>query len=127
MLTTTFAKPYTMELTMPVKSNEPSQVNIGSHYHCARQTASGALLPRAEFAAGQTVPLPSCKPPLSPPTASGRPCGPRSSSAPALVVLIKPAAEAKYQDMVDILDEMNITPPAEIRPRQDHPGRPQPS
>ena len=26
MLTTTFAKPYTMELTMPVKSNEPSSV-----------------------------------------------------------------------------------------------------
>jgi hypothetical protein len=33
----------------------------------------------------------------------------RMRQQPGLVVLIKPSAESKYQDMVNILDEMNIT------------------
>jgi biopolymer transport protein ExbD len=32
----------------------------------------------------------------------------RMRQQPGLVVLIKPSADSKYQDMIDVLDEMNI-------------------
>ena len=109
MLTTTFAKPYTMELTMPVKSKEQPvamskamTIILGKdhrvHYYF------GLNAPK-----DKTVPTPELK------TTSFAADGIRQAlltrlrQQPSLVVLIKPSADSKYQDMVDILDEMNIT------------------
>jgi biopolymer transport protein ExbD len=110
MLTTTFAKPYTMELQMPVKDPKTTPVALSKaltiilgkdhrvHYFFglnAPQDKSVAVpeLKTTTFAADgiQSV------------------LRTRLQQEPGLVVLIKPSADSKYQDMVDILDEMNIT------------------
>ena len=110
MLTTTFAKPYTLELTMPVKSPVATPVADGKaltiilgkrhqvHYF------SGLNAPQ-----DKSVPTPELKTTTF--AADGiRPVLRQSlRQQPALVVLIKPTADARYQDMVNILDEMNIT------------------
>jgi biopolymer transport protein ExbD len=110
MLTTTFARPYTMELTMPVKSTEPSTVPpsksmtiiLGKghkvHYFFGLNAPQDKSVPVPElkttsFAANGIRPVLQA----------------RLRQQPGLVVLIKPSVDSKYQDMVDILDEMNIT------------------
>ena len=106
MLTTTFARPYTMELNMPVKSREPTEVSsskaltivlgAGHRVHYFSGLNSAARAPRLQ-------------------TTSFAPTGIRQvlrqeqRRQPGLVVLIKSGPDAKYQDMVNILDEMNIT------------------
>ncbi|GAB3875758.1 biopolymer transporter ExbD [Hymenobacter segetis] len=109
MLTTTFAKPFAMDLNMPVKSTEPTSVapsrsmtiilgkNHRVHYFF------GLNAPQDKTAA-----VPELK------TTSFAPDGLRPAliarmrQQPGLVVLIKPSADSKYQDMIDVLDEMNI-------------------
>ena len=110
MLTTTFAKPYTLELAMPVKSHTPTDVarskamtiilgkNHQVHYFFGLnapqdKTVAPAQLQTTSFAANGIRPVLAA----------------RLRQQPGLVVLIKPSADSKYQDMVDILDEMNIT------------------
>jgi biopolymer transport protein ExbD len=112
MLTTTFAKPTVMQLTMPVMPKEPIEsglkdsqamtVILGKghkvHYYFGLNAPQDKSVPTPElytttFAANgirQAV--------LT-----------RQQQRPGLVVIIKPSADSKYQDMVDILDEMNIT------------------
>ena len=112
MLTTTFAKPYVMKLAMPVKSNEGERDVVGEgaaltiilgknhqvHYYFGLNTPQD-----------KTVPVPELK------TTNFAANGIRSvllarhQQRPPLVVLIKPSADSKYQDLVDILDEMSIT------------------
>ncbi len=110
MLTTTFAKPYTMELTMPLKSNEPSRVK--------QSEAMTIILGKnhqVHYFLGLNAPQDKSVPPPKLQTTSFAANGIRQAltaqlrQAPKLVVLIKPTADAKYQDMVNILDEMNIT------------------
>ena len=107
MLTTTFARPYTMELNMPVKSREPTKVKASEsltillgknhrvHYFNglnAGQAGAPAALQTTNFG----------------PDGIRRVLQARQRQQPGrLVVLIKATPEAKYQDMVDILDEMN--------------------
>ena len=108
MLTTTFARPYTMELNMPVKSREPTKVKASEsltillgenhrvHYFNglnAGQEGPPAALHTTNFG----------------PDGIRRVLRARQRQPGQLVVLIKAAPEAKYQDMVDILDEMNIS------------------
>ena len=109
MLTTTFARPYTMELNMPVKSREPTKVKASEsltillgrnhrvHYfnglNSAQEGAAAALQTTSFGSDGIRRVLQA-----------------RQRQQPGrLVVLIKASPEAKYQDMVDILDEMNIS------------------
>ncbi|WP_426060388.1 ExbD/TolR family protein [Hymenobacter sp. B1770] len=110
MLTTTFAKPYTMELEMPVKSTEPSKVPMSKamtiilgkdhqvHYFTGLNAPSD-----------KTVPIPELKTTYFALKGIREVLRKRQQGEPELVVLIKPSADSKYQDMVDILDEMNIT------------------
>ena len=109
ILTTTFAKPQTMEINMPVKpATEEQQTPL---------KASNALTlllgenDKIYWYAG----LPDA------PTAPGVQITDYSAGGlrkilleltrtnPKLVVLIKPMEEARYKTLVDVLDEMNIT------------------
>ena len=110
MLTTTFAKSNVMELTMPVKSNEPTNVTpskamtiiLGKghqvHYFFGLNAPKDQTVPAAELKTTSFA-------------ASGirQVLLQRHQQQPGLLVLIKPSPDSKYQDMVDILDEMNIT------------------
>jgi biopolymer transport protein ExbD len=110
MLTTTFAKPYTMELTMPVKDPQTTPValkkaltiilgkNHQVHYFF------GLNAPQ-----DKTVATPELKTTTFAPAGIRPVLRTRLQQEPGLVVLIKPSADSKYQDMIDILDEMNIT------------------
>lgn len=109
MLTTTFAKPFNLELTMPAKGPESKlrerdalTVILGKghrvHYFFGlnaphdRTTAAPQLQTTTFAADGIRQVLLT-----------------RHQQRPGLVVLIKPSEDSKYQDMVDILDEMSIT------------------
>ena len=109
MLTTTFARPYTMELNMPVRSREPTKVKASEsltillgrnhrvHYFNGLNSAQEGAPP-----ALQTTSFGS--------DGIRRVLQARQRQQPGrLVVLIKASPAAKYQDMVDILDEMNIS------------------
>jgi biopolymer transport protein ExbD len=109
MLTTTFARPYTMELNMPVKSKEPTNV--------ARTKALTIILGkghRVHYFSGLNAPSDKTVPAAVLKTTSFAATGirevlrQRRREQPDIVVLIKPSADSKYQDMVDVLDEMNI-------------------
>ena len=107
MLTTTFARPYTMELNMPVKSREPTKVKASESL-----TILLGKNHRVHYFNGLNVG--QAGPPAALQTTNFGPDGirrvlqARQRQQPGrLVVLIKATPEAKYQDMVDILDEMN--------------------
>ncbi|MDB5268718.1 MAG: biopolymer transporter ExbD [Hymenobacter sp.] len=110
MLTTTFAKPFAMDLQMPVKSitqtpvamSKAMTIILGKNHRV--HYFFGLNAPQDKTAA-----VPELK------TTSFAPDGLRPAllarmrQQPGLVVLIKPSADSKYQDMIDVLDEMNIT------------------
>ena len=110
MLTTTFAKPYTMELAMPVKSNEPT--NVGAKKALTIILGKGH---RVYYFSGLNAPQDKAAPVPTVQATTFAADGIRQvllakkRQQPDLVVLIKPTAESKYQDMVNILDEMSIT------------------
>ena len=108
ILTTTFAKPQTMEINMPVKPKDEAEQQ--------KLKASNALTlllgenDKVYWYAG----LPDA------PTAPGVQVTDYSANGvrkilldrkanKSLVVLIKPMEESRYKNMVDVLDEMNIT------------------
>jgi len=109
MLTTTFAKPSTMELTMPVKSKEPPELNMKRamtillgkghqvHYYFGLHAPQDPTVPRPQL---HTTTFGA--------TGIRQALRAAQQQRPGLVVLIKPSPDSKYQDMVDILDEMNI-------------------
>ena len=109
MLTTTFARPYTMELSMPVKSREPTKVKasealtilLGKNHQVHYFNGLNSVQ-EGQLASLQTTTFG--------PDGIRRVLQARQQQQPGrLVVLIKSVPEAKYQDMVDILDEMNIS------------------
>lgn len=107
MLTTTFAKPTVLQLTMPVKGaetpvleSEAMTIILGKnhrvHYYFGLNTPQD-----------KTVSMPELHTTTF--AASGIRQALLARQSRPTIVLIKPSAEAKYQDMVDILDEMSIT------------------
>ena len=109
MLTTTFARPYQMELNMPVKSKVGTPVRESTamtillgkghqvHYFFGLNTPKGTVAAAPEL---HTTNF----------TATGiRQAVRRRQQQGPVIVLIKSSPDAKYQDMVDILDEMNRT------------------
>ena len=111
MLTTTFAKPRVMQLSMPVPDKkEPSLV--------ASKRAMTIVLGKkhqVHYYFGLYAPA---DPSVAVPTLHTADFGPQGirqalltfrRQEPKGVVLIKSDAHAVYRDMVDILDEMNIT------------------
>jgi len=119
MLTTTFAKPNVMQLTMPVKDknikpDEETQIK-------ASQAVTIILAPddKVFYYFGlnkpedKSVPVPEIKVTNFSATGIRQVLLARMKQEPAPIVLIKPYnvgdKTAKYKNMVDILDEMNIT------------------
>ena len=119
MLTTTFAKPNVMQLTMPVKDKKPNpdeQTKIK-----ASQAMTVILAPDDKVfyyfglnePTDKTVPVPEIK--VTDFSANGirKVLLDRQKQQPEPIILIEPYVqgdkEAKYKNMVDILDEMNIT------------------
>jgi biopolymer transport protein ExbD len=111
MLTTTFAKPRVLQLTMPVPDKkQPSLVaskqamtivlgkNHQLHYYY------GLYAP-----ADPTVPVPTLQTTNFGARGIRQALLARQSQQPEPIILIKPSPQATYRDMVDILDEMNIT------------------
>jgi biopolymer transport protein ExbD len=109
MLTTTFAKPYNLELKMPVASKIETAVDrkkaltiiLGKghrvHYFFGLNAPRDASVSKAEL---HTTTF----------AASGiRQVLLSRQRQGGITVLIKPGDDSKYQDMVDILDEMTIT------------------
>jgi biopolymer transport protein ExbD len=110
MLTTTFAKPRVMQLTMPVKSVEetPLQASkaltivLGSGHQVFYYFGLNAP-------ADPSVPVPTLHRTDFGPRGLRQALLARGRQQPTPVILIKTAPRAKYQDMVNALDEMNIT------------------
>lgn len=112
MLTTTFAKPTVMQLTMPAKSTNDQDMPVPE---------SGALTVilgknhRVHYFFGlnapddKSVPMPALHTTTFAASGIRQVLLARRSQRPPLTVLIKPSADSKYEDLVDILDEMNIT------------------
>ena len=108
MLTTTFARPYTLELTMPVKKGPDTPVKesgavtilLGKqhrvHYYFGMNAAGGAAAAPALHTTG-----------FGP--AGIRQVLRERGRQGSITVLIKATAESKYQDLIDILDEMSLT------------------
>ena len=113
MLTTTFAKPNVMQLTMPVKKTDDVEdtkikasqamtIILGkdnkAYYYFGLNTPLD-----------KTVPKPELK--VTDFSANGirQVLLDRQRRQPEPIILIKPTEDSKYKNMVDILDEMNIT------------------
>ena len=113
MLTTTFAKPNVMQLTMPVKktddvedtkikASEAMTVIMGKdnkvYYYFGLNTPNDKTVQKPELLVTNY-------------SANGirQVILTRLRQQPKTVILIKPTEDAKYKNMVDILDEMNIT------------------
>ena len=111
MLTTTFAKPRVMQLQMPVKDPNHS-ADLGRSHAMTIVLGAGH---RVFYYFGLNAPTdPSVLVPVLHTTDFGpqgirRALLARQRRPPAPVVLIAAGPQAKYRDMVDILDEMNIT------------------
>jgi biopolymer transport protein ExbD len=105
MLTTTFNKPQTMEITMPEKPkaedklpevNEKKVVTVILGANDKIYWYHGITDPKVEvtdFSANGIRKILLAQ----------------SSQIPGMILLIKPSEESRYKNMVDILDEMNIT------------------
>ena len=111
MLTTTFARPYTMELNMPVRPKIEGPTKVRESQAMTIVLGAGH---RVYYFAGLNAPGPAAaRPKLHATTfaADGirQAIRERQRRTAGLVVLIKPTAESKYQDMVNMLDEMNIS------------------
>jgi biopolymer transport protein ExbD len=108
MLTTTFNKPNVMQLTMPVKEKNPeeqSQIKASNAFTILMGEAN-----KVYFYDGLLAD--DVKPELKLTNYSADGIRKELLSRrrnPDLVVLIKPDDKSNYQNMVDILDEMNIT------------------
>lgn len=111
MLTTTFAKPRVMELAMPVrdphhltelKQSQAMTIVLGAGHRVFYYFGLHAP-------GDPSVPVPTLHTTDFGPAGIRQALLARGRQQPEPVVLIKAGPRAKYQDMVDILDEMNIT------------------
>lgn len=109
MLTTTFAKPNVMQLTMPVKEkNEDEQTKL-------KESEAFTIIMGADNKVYYYAGMNSTEAPADLKVTNYGPNGirqvilDRQRVQPKTVILIKPDDKAVYKNMVDILDEMNIT------------------
>ena len=111
MLTTTFSKPQTMEINMPVK---PKGEVKEEEQNALKASKAFNILIGGENKVFWYRGLPT--EPVEPITASNYTADglrkvllERNASIPEMVVLIKPTDDASYKNVVDVLDEMNIS------------------
>ncbi len=110
MLTTTFSKPQTMEINMPVK---PKQNLTEEEQNAVKASKALTLILEGENKIYWYQGIPDEKniPEMTNFSADGvrKLLVEKNSTIPDLVVLIKPTDQANYKNVVDILDEMNIS------------------
>jgi biopolymer transport protein ExbD len=105
MLTTTLSKPQTMEITMPEKPkpedklpevNEKKVVTLILGANDKIYWYHGITDPKVELTDFS-------------PNGIRKVLMKENAEIPGMIILIKPSEESRYKNMVDILDEMNIT------------------
>jgi len=110
MLTTTFSKPQTMEINMPVK---PKEEVTEEEQNAVKASKALTLIIDGENKIYwyQGIPGTDNVPVLTNFSADGirKILVEKNSTVQEMVVLIKPTDEANYKNVVDILDEMNIS------------------
>jgi biopolymer transport protein ExbD len=112
MLTTTFAKPNVMQLTMPAKATDQHDTPLQASKAMTIILGSGH---QAYYYFGlarpddPSVPVPTLHTTDFGPKGIRQALLTRGRQQPAPVVLIKAGPHAKYGDMVNMLDELNIT------------------
>jgi len=112
MLTTTFAKPRVMQLTMPVKAQPNARTPLRQSQAMVIMLGAGH---RLFYYFGLNAPTDPSVPVPALHTTDFGPQGirqallARGQRQPAPVVLIAAGPRARYSDMVAILDELNIT------------------
>lgn len=111
MLTTTFSKPQTMEINMPVK---PKGEVKEEEQNALKASKAFNILIGGENKVYWYRGLPN--EPIEPVVESNYTADglrkillDRNASIPEMVVLIKPTNDASYKNVVDVLDEMNIS------------------
>jgi biopolymer transport protein ExbD len=107
LLTTTFEKPTVMQVTMPVKQ-QPNEFGTGGLRPSETLTVVLGLNSKVYYYSGLYGDVE--KPEVH--TTDLSSTGLRKvllALSNRAIVQIKPSNEARYQDMVDVLDEMNIT------------------
>lgn len=105
ILTTTLNKPQTMELTMPEKEKEgdkPPEVN-------EKKVVTVILGPNDKVYWYVGITDPEIKLTSFGKDGIRKVLLQKNNEIPGMIVLIKPGKESRYGNMVDILDEMNIT------------------
>lgn len=110
MLTTTFSKPQTMEINLPVK---PKEEVTEEEQNAVKASKALTLIIDGENKIYwyQGIPGEENIPALTNFSADGirKILVEKNSTIHEMVVLIKPTDEANYKNVVDILDEMNIS------------------
>lgn len=111
MMTTTFSKPQTMEINMPVK---PKGEVKEEEQNALKASKAFNILIGGDNKVFWYRGLPT--EPVEPVTATNYTADglrkillERNASIPEMVVLIKPTNDANYKNVVDVLDEMNIS------------------
>ncbi|MCB2378830.1 biopolymer transporter ExbD [Hymenobacter sp. BT635] len=109
MLTTTFSKPTVMQLTMPVKPkpDDPPQELKASNAFTILMGENNKIYYYEGLLADDVKP--ELKASSYDANGIRKTLLERRQRDPKTVVLIKPADKSNYKNMVDILDEMNIT------------------
>lgn len=105
MLTTTFNKPQTMELTLPEKPKAEDKVPEVNE----KKVVTLILGANDKVYWYHGITNPEVK--VTDFSANGirKVLMTQNSQIPGMILLIKPSEESRYKNMVDILDEMNIT------------------
>ncbi len=111
MLTTTFSKPQTMEINMPVKPKGNEVVEDNQNAVKASKALTIILGADNKIFYYSGVPDKANPPEKTDYSAEGirKVLLEKNRTVKDLVVLIKPTDESNYKNMVDMLDEMNIS------------------
>jgi biopolymer transport protein ExbD len=105
MLTTTFNKPQTMEITLPEKPKEEDKLPEVNE----KKVVTVILGDNDKVYWYHGITDPEVKVTDFSPNGIRKVLLTQNSQIPGMIILIKPSEESRYKNMVDILDEMNIT------------------
>jgi biopolymer transport protein ExbD len=105
MLTTTFNKPQTMEITMPEKPKAEDKLPEVNE----KKVVTLILGANDKVYWYNGITDPEVKVTDFSPNGIRKVLLTQNSQIPGMIILIKPSEESRYKNMVDILDEMSIT------------------
>lgn len=105
MLTTTFSKPQTMEIMMPEKPKAEDKVPEVNE----KKVVTLILGANDKIYWYHGITEPKVNVTDFSPNGIRKVLIQQNSQIPGMIILIKPSEESRYKNMVDILDEMNIT------------------